>query len=493
MGASLKFSVSEQSLRQFFIILRRASWCGNRAGVVLHPHSGALDIISAFDGLHFYARMDRATLLDYHFEPGEASGELFLAVSSRALFGATKSDSPHIVDVAFDEDTLPDVVSFRCVHLSPPVTKRFHLRRIEVPAVMLELPPLGHHSSVRAAAVGRWWQDIISSHKPYCRFSAGESELELRWLSGAGSDAADRAKHGEDVISVPSSSFSIHYKLVPAEGAACFQPPPAKALLARLMRQACLVIEKLGFGMEVIFSGPGMPLLIQSVPLPATTAASTTSTASSLIKIRVCIAATDFAVDTAPKAVEIEARAVASIPRHPAVQEPEEKSGVSYDITGCRTTMTLPSEIISHSATPLGPPSTTQQSTEDTSAALKGALPPAKSTDTLLAAPSYTSQQSSSHPNAPKRQEGIAGSGSGEAFSSFEKCLTSFLDEGGHHDDDPQRRTLCSPNPPIPSGRPSVIQWGDDGDDEMEAFLKDCAATPPPVSPPLMDHPWDLL
>lgn len=594
----LQFSVSDPMIKSFFTILRRASWCGK--AVVLFPTKNGLEILTSSDGLHFHVRISAEAFQSYIVHPSSSSGSgvpevgihdetNYISVSSKSIFCVAKSD-PTSLMVSYNRETKPDEIVFIVDFGSQGVRKQFCLSLAPLPSVLLQLPPLRNHSHiVEAAASGRCWQDLVS-RKAYCLLAIRPGELEVRWMepssaaAGAGAhESADDSRAGgarraaavgEDVISIPHRSFR-YVRLLPRleEGIPCrhemntvsFVYPPRKAVLARHLRQACLIMDKLGLGMEVTFAGSQIPLIIRSVELPAGGAAShplplplpsssssPTSVSRQWIQVKICIAAKDFPdEDNAPvreQIIDVRATSTASVvSRIPSTNDHLHESSVpalgsAYDISVGNTTMTLPSEIVSTSTfapspsvpdanKPSVPPADPLYAAEP-STPKNHPLVPLKSTDTLVP-PSYESSAScvpssgtypADAPESHKRprewearsflntmERRSTGGGSGLVdFSAFEKSPTSFLEDalgmtrggGGEADDDEDEddneqkyakldgtgRIINGPEDLSIIRARTVLEVNDMVDNEMEDFLRDCAMTPP-----VMDHPWDIF
>lgn len=391
MVTCLRFSVNEAHIKHFFVALHRATWCCGKA-IVFFPSKKGIKILASTTGFHFEVEISCDALDGYHYIPsttifpssssdhstvggskrqrylreqqGEEDARLedelsdtenvhdeknYLSVSLNAIRCVTRDqrNDPTHLSFLFDGRNKPDeVVIFVDYTSTLKVRKEFRLKRVPLPPVLLQLPPLQDHTDVvDVGATGKWWLSLLS--RTFCLFTARPNELEVRWMdppgmrqiggingnnsNSSGSDhyrsteyngngreghcspssfttttrgnevSRDRsAITGEDVISVPHSSFWYVHLLprLPSGGnglreanishqasdesfvtssapsALPFVYPPPKAVPTKFFRQACLLLYKLGLGMQVSFAGPNFPVVIQSIENPFSSSSS---------------------------------------------------------------------------------------------------------------------------------------------------------------------------------------------------------------------------
>lgn len=604
MVSRFGFTVSDPLvMRGFLAVLRRASWCGSRT-VVFHPTPLGLEVIFSSDALHVHVKIRSSALEGYELvqkggegeevdavetegstaaKEAEAAG--YISVSARALTFSNKTD-PYALRLHFDAIANPDELRLSLSFRTPlSIEKEFRLRRLPLPPVLLRLPPLRERFSlVHVAAAGRWWQTLVVSRRPFCLLSARPRELEVRWMDPAMGEqvvspsSTSNGGGGEDIISVPQESFAYYRCLAPLVPSPSsdtntnsdsnkWVPPPSKAVLSRHLRQGCLIIDKLGLGMEMTLGGPGIPLLIRSiepVPLPSsssspsggggggtfitasTSQSATTSPAgqagATCIEVRMCIAAKDYPLhtteDTTSSTIHNNTNNNGNENDRTLTQNTNNNgvraSGVvmqagqalevrarasrtsSLDIHSTRTTMLGSSEGISTSTLTTQPPP--QQGGGE------GGVPRG---DTLVPPSFYSSSslftgeagstagggiRGSEEPSSRRLSSPANGGAPGLVnFAMFEQSPVSFMDAISRSSGDlgagaTRKRVLEDGNLYTHSARllgaRGEVEEGEEGeeeeeegwgDDEMEAFLRECAEMAPPPPPRELEQPWDCF
>lgn len=269
----------------------------NANSVVFLPSSTSLTVLIVEESSFFlrcaissekFTRFDYTCSTTDTTSSEESKMDNYFSVLSSAISCIVRR-SLEKLRIEFNPTRHPDELVFTASSSDFAVQKRFHLRLLPTPAVILKIPqsPLVP-GTVRVATSSRVWGNIFSTSKTYAVLGAQRKQVKIRFddrekilsiMSNEAPKAKKESSAEQNSISIANSNFTYVIN-VSKETAGIFSEPddpynvdasefvfpPSKIVRTSHLRLGCSILQTLKCDMEIRFSGPGMPIAIRSVP-----------------------------------------------------------------------------------------------------------------------------------------------------------------------------------------------------------------------------------